>query len=87
VYLVATVLPTPLYAGARGGESVALDLGDVRASARKGHLVVRYGKSGKYRDVPLLTLACHSRGVIFLTLSIYGTYRGRGEGPDLSNFT
>jgi integrase/recombinase XerC len=25
----------------------------VRASARKGHLIVRYGKGGKYREVPL----------------------------------
>jgi len=37
------------YAGVRGAEAVALDLGDVRISARKGVLVVRYGKGGKYR--------------------------------------
>lgn len=41
------------YAGVRGGEAVALDVGDVRISARKGVLVVRYGKGGKYREVPL----------------------------------
>ena len=44
---------TELYAGTRGGETVALDLSDVRTSARKGHLIVRYGKGGKYREVPL----------------------------------
>jgi integrase len=44
---------TELYGGTRGGETVALDTGDVRTSARKGHLVVRYGKGGKYREVPL----------------------------------
>ena len=41
------------YAGVRGGEAAALDTGDVRISARKGVLVVRYGKGGKYREVPL----------------------------------
>jgi site-specific recombinase XerD len=44
---------TEFYAGARGAETVALDLDDVRMSARKGHLVVRHGKGGKYREVPL----------------------------------
>ncbi len=41
------------YAGLRIGEIVALDVADVRMSARKGHLVVRYGKGGRYREVPL----------------------------------
>lgn len=41
------------YAGLRIGEIVALDVTDVRMSARKGHLVVRYGKGGRYREVPL----------------------------------
>jgi integrase/recombinase XerC len=41
------------YAGLRIAEMVALDLVDVRMSARKGHLVVRYGKGGHYREVPL----------------------------------
>ena len=41
------------YAGLRIAEMVALDLGDVRMSARKGHLVVRYAKGGRYREVPL----------------------------------
>lgn len=41
------------YAGLRIGEIVALDVTDVRMSARKGNLVVRYGKGGRYREVPL----------------------------------
>ncbi len=41
------------YAGLRIGEIVALNVADVRMSARKGHLVVRYGKGGRYREVPL----------------------------------
>jgi integrase/recombinase XerC len=41
------------YAGLRIAEIVGLDLGDIRMSARKGHLVVRYGKGGRYREVPL----------------------------------
>jgi integrase/recombinase XerC len=41
------------YAGLRGGETVALNLDDVRVSARKGMLIVRYGKGGRYREVPL----------------------------------
>ncbi len=48
--------PSPwpgFYAGLRIAEIVALDQGDLRTSARKGHLVVRYGKGGHYREVPL----------------------------------
>ncbi len=41
------------YAGLRIGEIVALNLDDIRISARKGHLIVRYGKGGRYREVPL----------------------------------
>lgn len=41
------------YGGLRIAEIVALDLHDVRSSARKGHLIVRYGKGGRYGEVPL----------------------------------
>ena len=41
------------YGGLRIAEIVALDLDDIRTSARKGHLFVRYGKGGHYREVPL----------------------------------
>jgi site-specific recombinase XerC len=44
---------TEFYAGTRGAETLALDLDDVRASAHRGHLIVSYGKGGKYREVPL----------------------------------
>lgn len=43
---------TEFYAGTRG-QTVALHLDDMRVSARKGLLIVRYGKGGKYREVPL----------------------------------
>lgn len=39
----------PFYAGLRLGEVVALDLDDIRLSARKGLIVVRMGKGGGYR--------------------------------------
>ena len=42
----------PLYAGLRVSETVALDVDDVRLSARKGTLRVR-GKDGKPRDLPI----------------------------------
>ncbi len=41
------------YAGLRLGECAALDLDDLRLSARKGHVVVRSGKGDAYREVPL----------------------------------
>jgi site-specific recombinase XerC len=42
----------PLYAGLRIGDAGALDVDDVRLSARTGELVV-FGKGGKVRTVPL----------------------------------
>ncbi|WP_433382082.1 tyrosine-type recombinase/integrase [Streptosporangium sp. CA-115845] len=42
----------PFYAGLRVGDAVALDVPDVRISARKGLLIV-YGKGGKIREVPI----------------------------------
>jgi site-specific recombinase XerC len=41
----------PFYAGLRIGDAIALDVGDIRMSARKGVLIV-YGKGGKIREVP-----------------------------------
>src|SRR3954468_2658132 len=41
------------HTGIRVGELVALRLGDVTLSERKGQLVVRSGKGSKYRVVPL----------------------------------
>ncbi|MFG2006740.1 tyrosine-type recombinase/integrase [Spirillospora sp. NPDC048911] len=44
---------TAFYAGTRISETTGLDIGDVRMSARKGQLIVRHGKNGSYREVPL----------------------------------
>jgi integrase/recombinase XerC len=44
---------TAFYAGTRISETTDLDADDIRLSARKGHLIVRYGKNGRYREVPL----------------------------------
>jgi site-specific recombinase XerD len=45
-----------LYTGLRLAELVALDLDDVRVSARKGLVLVRSGKGDAYREVPLNAL-------------------------------
>jgi integrase/recombinase XerC len=45
-----------LYTGLRLAELVALDVGDVRISARKGLVIVRSGKGDAYREVPLNAL-------------------------------
>ncbi len=45
-----------LYTGLRLAELVALDVDDVRMSARKGVVVVRSGKGDAYREVPLNAL-------------------------------
>lgn len=42
-----------LYTGLRVGEVAQLDLADVAISARKGMVIVRSGKGGSYREVPL----------------------------------
>ena len=43
----------PYYAGLRLGETVALNTTDVHLSARKGLIVVRSGKGGSYREIPV----------------------------------
>jgi site-specific recombinase XerD len=50
---IAVVL---LYTGLRLAELVALDVGDLRMSARKGVVIVRSGKGDAYREVPLNAL-------------------------------
>lgn len=45
-----------LYTGLRLAEVVALDVDDVKMSARKGLVVVRSGKGDAYREVPLNAL-------------------------------
>jgi integrase-like protein len=46
-----------LFATVRLAELVALDVEDVRRSARKGVLVIQSGKGDSYREVPLNALA------------------------------
>ncbi|MGC4858782.1 tyrosine-type recombinase/integrase [Micromonospora sp. DT41] len=43
----------PFYAGLRLGEMVALNVEDAQLSARKGVIVVRSGKGGRYREIPV----------------------------------
>ncbi len=50
---IAVVL---LYTGLRLAELVALDVDDVKTSARKGLVIVRSGKGDAYREVPLNAL-------------------------------
>ncbi|MFI0446989.1 tyrosine-type recombinase/integrase [Actinomadura sp. 6N118] len=47
------IVYTAFYAGTRISETTSLDTGDVHLSAPKGRLIVRHGKNGKYREVPL----------------------------------
>jgi integrase/recombinase XerC len=47
------IVATLRHTGLRVGELTALRLGDVEIGERKGELVVRSGKGGKYRVVPL----------------------------------
>jgi len=46
-----------LYTGVRLAELVALDVGEVRTSARKGLVIVRSRKGDECREVPLNALA------------------------------
>jgi site-specific recombinase XerD len=50
------IVVTLLFTGLRLAELVALDLDDVRVSARKGLVIVRPGKGDAYREVPLNAL-------------------------------
>jgi site-specific recombinase XerD len=68
------------YAGVRGGEAVALDVGDVWISARKGVLIVRYGKGGKYREVPLHP---HLRTAVEEWIAERATWPGAKDNPAL----
>lgn len=44
---------TAFYAGTRISETTSLDTADIHTSPRSGHLIVRNGKNGKHREVPL----------------------------------
>jgi integrase/recombinase XerC len=68
------------YAGLRGGEAVALDLDDVQISARKGVLIVRYGKGGQYREVPLHP---HLRTALEEWIAARASWPGAATSPAL----
>jgi site-specific recombinase XerD len=65
-----------LYTGLRLAELVALDVDDLRMSARKGLVIVRSGKGDAYREVPLNALV---RQVLEEWLTDRGTKAGGGE--------
>jgi site-specific recombinase XerD len=65
-----------LYTGLRLAELVALDLDDVRVSARKGLVIVRSGKGDAYREVPLNALV---RQVLEEWLEQRARLAGEGE--------
>jgi site-specific recombinase XerD len=65
-----------LYTGLRLAELVALDVDDVKVSARKGIVVVRSGKGDAYREVPLNALV---RQVLEEWLAEHETKAGEGE--------
>ena len=65
-----------LYTGLRLAELVALDIEDLRVSARKGIVIVRSGKSDAYREVPLNALV---RQVLEEWLADRKTKAGEGE--------
>lgn len=47
------LLALMVYAGLRESELISLDVCDVEIGERKGRVIVRHGKGGKYREVPL----------------------------------
>jgi len=51
---------TLFYSGVRVSELVALDVDDVPLSARKGKVIVREGKGGDSREIPLLEPAARA---------------------------
>ncbi|MCF6467376.1 integrase [Nonomuraea sp. MG754425] len=71
---------TAFYAGTRIHELVAFDLDDLRISARKGVLIVRMGKSGKYREV---NLHAKLRAELETWLKERATLRGTDESKAL----
>jgi integrase len=71
---------TAFYAGTRIGEIVGLDMGDVHNSGRHAHLVVRHGKNGAHRDIPL-----HSklRTVLAEWIRERANWKGARDNPAL----
>lgn len=67
------------YTGLRVGETVGLDVDDVALSARKGQVIVRQGKGGKSRTVPLLNAT--ARDALATWLRDRATWPGANTPP------
>ncbi len=71
---------TGLYTGARGAETCALDLADLRTEDGEGHLVIRDGNGGKHRVVPLHPTL---RTALDAWQAVRGTWPRATENPAL----
>ncbi|HZB32299.1 MAG TPA: tyrosine-type recombinase/integrase [Streptosporangiaceae bacterium] len=71
---------TAFYAGTRVGETVGLDIGDIHLSARHAHLIVRRGRNGTYREIPLHRKL---RTVLAEWIHDRATWKGAGDNPAL----
>jgi len=69
----------PFYAGARIAETVALDVVDLRVSARKGTMRI-YGKGQRVREVPI---HAQLRGALTAWLHERSEWPGAGDTPAL----
>jgi site-specific recombinase XerD len=69
------------YSGVRVDELVSLDDGDVPLSARKGKVIVREGKGGDSREVPLIDQV--ARASVAEWKKERATWPGAGENPAL----
>jgi len=52
-YRAIAIFEILLNTGIRIGELAAVELDDIQISERKGRLIIRSGKGGKYQEVPL----------------------------------
>lgn len=71
---------TAFYTGTRISETTGLDTADIRISARKGHLIIRHGKSGRHREIPLHPKL---RAVLEEWLRERSSWRGADTSPAL----
>jgi integrase/recombinase XerC len=70
-----------LHTGLRVSEAVSLRVQDVVIRERSGHVVVRQGKGGKYREVPLNATARRIIGEYMAGLSGDWLFPGKNGGP------
>ncbi|RPF49200.1 integrase/recombinase XerC [Thermodesulfitimonas autotrophica] len=70
-----------LHAGLRVSEAISLRAQDVVIRERSGHVMVRYGKGGKCREVPLNATARRILGEYLSGLSGEWLFPGKNGGP------